>query len=151
MSDGPYSRVYHTVMDDACFDGIREDMRLFGSWAMMLIVADQAYPAPAFVPPTVPPSALKRLVTAELVELLPGHRYRLRGQSKERAKRSQTGRNASAVRWQNERNARRDETRKDETSTTRERAQGSAARGGPMTKTDDVIASLIAVGDARVP
>lgn len=151
MSDGPYSRVYHTVMDDPCFDGIREDMRLFGSWLMMLLVADQAYPAPAFIPPTVPRSAVKRLVAAELVDLLPGHRYRLRGQEKERAKRSQSGRNAAAVRWQSERTARRDETRKDETSTTRARAQGSAARGGSLTKADDVIASLIAVGEARVP
>ena len=151
MSDGPYSRVYHSVMDDPCFDGIREDMRLFGSWSMMLIVADQAYPAPAFVPPTVSRASLKRLVAAELVELLPGHRYRLRGQEKERAKRSESGRNAAAVRWQSGRNARRDETRKDETSSPRAGALRGAPRNGPMTHVGDAIETLVAVGEARIP
>jgi hypothetical protein len=115
----PYSRVYWSVMDDAKFDGIREDVRLFGSWSLLLVVADMAYPAPAFIPPTVPRSAFARLVASGLIDDLGGHRFRVHGMGKERDKRSESARIAAAVRWQKNGNAesmpRRDETSKDET------------------------------------
>jgi hypothetical protein len=104
MND-PYSRVYWSVMDDPKFDGIREDMRLFGSWSLLLVVADMAHPAPAFVPPMVPKSAVARLSEAGLIDLLGGQRYRIHGLASEREKRSQYGRNAAALRWQSARNA----------------------------------------------
>ena len=88
MSDrAPYSRVYWSVMDDPKFDGIRSDVRLFGSWSLLLVVADMAYPAPAFVPRTVPKSALAKLSSAGLVDLLEGHLYRIRGLTAERERR----------------------------------------------------------------
>lgn len=102
---GPYSRVYWTVMEDTKFDGVREDVRLFGSWSLMLVVADMAWPSPAFVPPNVPKSAVARLASCGLVDLLPGARYRVHGLAAERNKRSQSGRNAAALRWQSPRNA----------------------------------------------
>jgi hypothetical protein len=92
-------------MDDTLFDGIREDVRLFGSWSLLLVVADMAYPSPAYIPRTVPKVALSRLIECGLVEQLTGHRFRIRGMVKERDGRSGTGRNAAEVRWQNERNA----------------------------------------------
>lgn len=88
MSDrAPYSRVYWSVMDDPKFDGIRSDVRLFGSWSLLLVVADMAYPAPAFVPRTIPKAALAKLSSAGLIDLLEGHLYRIRGLTAERERR----------------------------------------------------------------
>lgn len=83
----PYSRVYWSVMDDEKFDGIREDMRLFGAWALLLVVADMAHPAPAYVPRTIPKAAVTRLAEVGLVDLLDGSRYRLHGLDAERERR----------------------------------------------------------------
>lgn len=118
MSEQPYSRVYWSVMDDDKFDGIRESPRHFGAWCLLLIVADMAFPAPAFPPPTVSRSSMKVLAEAGLVDLLSGGRFRIHGLEAERAKRSQSGRNAAAVRWHSKGNAKGmlDETRRDETS-----------------------------------
>ena len=101
----PYSRVYWEVMDDPMFDGIREDVRLFGSWSLLLVVGDMAYPSPAYIPRTVPKATFARLKECGLVEELSGHRFRVRGMVKERETRSGVGRNASAQRWQSERTA----------------------------------------------
>jgi hypothetical protein len=83
----PYSRVYWSVMDDAKFDGIREDVRLFGSWSLLLVVADMAHPVPAYLPRTVPKGAVTRLSECGLIDLLAGHRYRIHGLDAERTRR----------------------------------------------------------------
>ena len=117
----PYSRVYWSVMDDPKFDGIRENARHLGSWLLLLIVADMAYPAPAFVPSTVPKASLRVLTECGLIDAMSGGRFRVHGLASERGMRSDTGRNASASRWQSVRNAKPildkqsiDETRRDE-------------------------------------
>jgi hypothetical protein len=84
----PYSRVYWSIFDDPKFDSIRSDVKHFGSWSMMLLVADMAYPAPAFVPPTIPRRSLEALVQSGLVDVLPGHLYRVHGLDAERTRRS---------------------------------------------------------------
>jgi hypothetical protein len=124
MND-PYSRVYWSVMDDPKFDGIREDVRLFGSWSLMLVVADMAWPAPAFVPPTVPKACAVRLGAVHLIDLLDGHRYRVHGLDAERDKRSHSARNAAAVRWHSDGNA---EPMLDEDETRRGRAKAEPRR-----------------------
>jgi hypothetical protein len=101
----PYSRIYWSVMSDEKFDGIRDDVRLFGSWSLLLVVADMAWPAPAYVPPVVPRAAIARLSDCGLIDLLDRHRYRVHGLDKERDKRSQSARNAAALRWQSNGNA----------------------------------------------
>jgi hypothetical protein len=83
----PYSRVYWRVLGDERFDTIRADMRHFGSWTLMLLVADMAYPAPAFVPSTVPKASLAALVEAGLIEPVPGGLYRVHGLAAERSRR----------------------------------------------------------------
>ena len=83
----PYSRVYWSVMDDEKFDGIRSDVRLFGSWSLLLVVADMAYPAPAFMPRTIPKACIARLAAAGLIDLLDGHLYRIHGLTAERERR----------------------------------------------------------------
>jgi 5-methylcytosine-specific restriction endonuclease McrA len=96
----PYSRVYWSVMDDPKFDGIREDMRLFGAWMVLLVAADMAYPAPAYLPRSVTPAVFRRLVTAGLMEELTHHRYRVRGLEAERERRSTSASQAAQLRWE---------------------------------------------------
>jgi len=116
MADRPYSRVYWSVMDDEKFDGIREDVRHFGSWTILLIVADMAHPAPAFLPTTVPKASVRALSACGLIDLLSGGRFRVHGLASERGMRSDSARNAAASRWHSERNAKPmlDETSIDE-------------------------------------
>jgi hypothetical protein len=88
----PYSRVYWSIQHDPKFDGIREDMRLIGSWVTLLVVADQTWPAPAYPPPIVSKSSMKALADAGLIDLMTGGRYRIHGLDSERAKRAEAGR-----------------------------------------------------------
>jgi hypothetical protein len=83
----PYSRVYWSVMDDPKFDDVRGDMRHFGTWTLLLIVADMAWPAPALLPRSVPKASLAVLVDTGLVDQLTGGRYRIHGLDAERGRR----------------------------------------------------------------
>ena len=143
----PYSRVYWRVLDDPKFDAIRGDMRHFGSWTLMLLVADMAHPAPAFVPSSVPKRSLDALTAAGLVDLLAGGLYRVHGLAAERTRRSETGAtNVSHRYYRGSTNpvldeTRLDETRQEETSTAGARAAKPLARGGPMLKFDKAMAA----------
>lgn len=100
-----YCRIYWAVMDDPKFDGIREDMRHFGSWSLLLLTADMAWPASAYVPPTVPKASLAALIACGLIDPLSGSRYRVHGLDAEREARSENARNAAALRWHKAGNA----------------------------------------------
>lgn len=84
----PYSRVYWSILDDEKFDTVRADMRLLGSWALLLVVADMAYPAPAFSPSIVSRKSLTALANAGLVEILPAGMFRVTGLKSERERRA---------------------------------------------------------------
>ncbi len=130
VSDRPYSRVYWSVMDDEKFDGIRENVRHFGSWALLLMIADMAYPVPGIVPASIPRSSFQALTQCGLVESLSGGRFRVHGLASERGMRSESARNAAASRWHSARNAdpMLDKTSIDKTSNTRARARGTVDR-----------------------
>lgn len=116
----PYSRVYWSIQHDEKFDGIREDMRLIGSWLTLIVIADQAWPAPAYPPPIVPKSAIAALAAAELIDQLSGGRYRVRGLDAERGRRAAAAKrdpNGTQPGPEPDPVARIDETRRDETST----------------------------------
>lgn len=118
MTDRPYSRVYHSIADDPMFADVYRDREALGAWLQMLLVADAMYPTSAPLPRSN--RAVTRLIDAGLVVVLAGNRYTIRGLKAERERRSASARNAAAVRWHSESNAkampRRDETSKDETS-----------------------------------
>jgi hypothetical protein len=115
MPSDPYSRFYWRFRDE--FADIYADKTTLGWWLTLLVTEEGAYPAAPELPRRITKKAINALVEAGLLELLPGDRYRVRGASKERAMRSENGRNAAALRWHSERNAnpmpRRDETSKD--------------------------------------
>lgn len=95
----PYVRVYYRIIDDPKFDGVYDNDAALAAWLRLLLAADAMYPAPATIPRGVKPSALDRLVKAELVDLLPGDRYRLHGLKSERERRQDQARRAARKRW----------------------------------------------------
>jgi hypothetical protein len=145
MSD-PYSRVYWRFQDE--FPDVYADDRALALWLRLLILADGSYPAAAALPRKVDDDVLAVLVSAELLTLIPGDRYRVRGLDAERERRAEHGRtgglaSANARRTivepsLNGRQPRRDETRKEETSNTRvaqlhEKAVAAVERGEYVT------------------
>ncbi len=105
MADNPYSRVYWSIVDDAKFATVYDDDRRLATWLRLLICAEQAYPASAYVPAGTNRPALLALVDAGLVDLGTGSRFRIHGLASERDMRSQSARNAAAVRWHSNSNA----------------------------------------------
>lgn len=128
----PYSRVYWSIQHDTKFDGIREDMRLIGSWLTLLVIADQAWPSPAYQPPIVPKSAMTALAEAELIDQLGGGRYRIRGLDGERGRRAAAARRDPTGTQPGPKPdpvARIDETRRDEDETRLAETPRDAADG----------------------
>lgn len=82
-----YSRVYWSIVDDPKFVTIYDDDRHLASWLRLLLIADQAHPASAHLPSNVRRSSVTALADVELIDLLPGGRYRVHGLDAEREKR----------------------------------------------------------------
>lgn len=134
--DDPYSRVYWRIRSDDRFDGIYANDRHLATWLRLLIAADAVWPAPADLPRSARQSSVSALVRAGLIELCPGDLYRIHGLNAERMRRQTAGRAGASARWMrtdmrshsephsdriaddvrpdSDRNARRDETRRDE-------------------------------------
>lgn len=160
MTDpGPYSRIYWTVLDDKKFDTIRSDMRHFGAWSLMLVIADMAYPAPAFIPPTVSKASTKALVDAGLIDLLPARMYRIRGLKKEREQRSERGKAGATARWSGNATGMRthsertatgmlDETRRDEKETRQEVDEDEPTRAPDLGPSDEEKSIFQAIAEA---
>jgi hypothetical protein len=118
VTDRPYSRIYHQIVDDPDFDRVYGNRTALGAWLQMLLTADAMYPASAPMPPRDP--TVRLLIASGLIIERPGNRYSVKGLQAERERRSATARNAAAVRWHSKGNAdampRRDETSRDKTS-----------------------------------
>lgn len=95
----PYVRVYYRIIDDPKFEGVYDHDAALAAWLRLLLAADAMYPAPATLPRSVKPAALKRLTDAGLVDLLPGDRFRLHGLRGERERRQDQARKAARKRW----------------------------------------------------
>jgi len=105
-----YVRVYH---DDLQRDyaAVYADDAALATWLRLLVVADRMWPSMPELPRSVKRRPLAVLTTpspitgAAIVELLPDHRYLVRGLNGERQKRLDSARNAAGVRWDSARNA----------------------------------------------
>ena len=96
--EGPYSRVYHTVINDVRFADVIGDDAAMGTWIKLLVAADAAWPASAFLPRWVRPKPLSVLTRAGIVEVS-GDLYRIHGLDPERETRAVRASHAAAVRW----------------------------------------------------
>ena len=102
----PYSRVYHAIVDDPKFAAVYDDDRRLATWLRLLIVAEQAHPASAYIPTGTNRAAVTSLVDAGLIDLGSGSRFRIHGLDAERERRSEPGRIGAVARWSDsERNA----------------------------------------------
>lgn len=82
-----YSRVYWSIVDDPKFVSVYDSDANLAAWLRLLLIADQAHPASAHLPSNVRKSAVTELARVELIDLLPGHRYRVHGLDAERERR----------------------------------------------------------------
>jgi hypothetical protein len=98
MTERAYCRVYYSIQDDPKFEGIREDDHHLATWLRLLMVADAIWPASANLPAAARRASLKALVAAELVDLLPGGRYRIHGLDAERGARREAAQTSRAQR-----------------------------------------------------
>lgn len=144
MSDRPYSRHYHELVDDAKFADIYPDDHHYACWSRLLMLADQAWPASAHIPATARKASVAKLAEVGLIDLLPDGRFRMHGLQTERERRSIAASKAATRRWAAERNAagnadrtagaditampRRDETRQEETNTPNPLPEGATKR-----------------------
>jgi hypothetical protein len=101
--DRRYARFYYPefIRD---YPEVYADDAAFAAWMRLLVIAEQMWPMPAELPRSVRPRPLRTLVDAGLVSLT-GVTFALKGHAAERQRRSDTGRNAAALRWDSERSA----------------------------------------------
>lgn len=127
---GPYARVYHSIADDSRFERVYGDDRALGTWLRMLLVADAMYPTSAPMPKRT--KAVELLIEAGLIVEQPGGRYIVHGLASEREKRTQSARNAAAVRWQSGSNASKAEQNRAEQSIDADASKPNGASPGFM-------------------
>ena len=105
MSEGPYARLYMSLIDDPKFASIYDDDHHFAAWCRLLMIAEPAWPSSAHLPANVRKASVAALAAVELIDLLPGGRYRIHGLDAEREQRSAQASRASNARWNAPRNA----------------------------------------------
>jgi hypothetical protein len=91
MSDRPYSRVYHEIVEDPKFAEVYASNARLATWLRLLIAADSAYPAPSAIPRGTDHRVMTALVTADLVARVGSQHYRIKGLAAERSRRSERG------------------------------------------------------------
>lgn len=99
--DRKHVRVYYSIRDDERFDTIRDDDHHLATWLRLLMAADAVWPASADLPATARKASVGALMSAGLVEALPGSRFRLHGLDAERDRRSAAPTQAARKRWEN--------------------------------------------------
>lgn len=97
-SAGDYSRIYHSIIDDPRFVTVMGDDAAGWTWVKLLIGAEQAWPASAFLPRWVKRRPLAVLVDAGIVEL-DVDKYRIHGLDPERQRRHDHAKDAAGKRW----------------------------------------------------
>lgn len=150
MSERAYCRVYYSIKDDPKFDGIRDDDHHLATWLRLLMTADAIWPASPDLPASARKASVKALVVAELVDLLPGGRFRIHGLDAERGSRRDNARAAAAHRPLSERSANAQQT-----LTSRARSEPSRAETEPsraeQTAPDSIDAFHRRTGDVPGP
>lgn len=103
--DRRYCRVYWAAIDDPKFVRVWDDDGALACWLRLLVYADMAWPASASLYHGIRKVSLAILTDAGLVDPQSGNRYRIHGLDAERSARSESARNAAAMRWHSAGNA----------------------------------------------
>lgn len=100
MAEGRYVLVFHEDLI-ANFPQVWDSDRLLATWLRLLALADKLWPSPAELPRGVSPAAVKSLTEAGLLDVLPKHRFTVRGLDAWRKRKQDAARNAAETRWGN--------------------------------------------------
>ncbi len=96
---GAYARLYLRLRDDEKFAEVFSNDHHFAAYCRLLMNAEASWPASAHIPYGVRRSSIDKLVAVHLVDLRPGHLYRITGLDAERERRSAKATKASNARW----------------------------------------------------
>lgn len=107
--DRKYVRVYYDDLIRDYPDVWSDDAQL-ATWLRLLATADPMWPTPPELPRTAKARTLTKLAATTLVDLLGGHRFRVKGLDAERERRAASGRIGAAVRWHSDGNPTPDPT-----------------------------------------
>lgn len=118
--DRRYARFYYPefIRD---YPTVYADDAAFAAWMRLLVVAEQMWPMDGELPRSLRPRPLRTLVEAGLVTVT-GSTFAIKGHAAERSRRSDSGRNAAAVRWDSGRNANASADAMPSTSTSKSKA-----------------------------
>jgi len=118
-----YANVYFAIGSDERLARIFPDDALLGLWLRLLILAEQAWPEPAYLPRSVTRRKLAVFLEAGVLELVDADRFRFHGLDAERTRRVEHGKAAADARWS---------ARGDAPSITPSSAQAMHARAGAV-------------------
>ena len=71
MSDGPYARLYLSLIDDEKFETIYDNDHHFAAWCRLLMIAEAAWPASGHLPRSTRRASIRALTDAGLIDILP--------------------------------------------------------------------------------
>jgi hypothetical protein len=97
-AERPFVRVYHDDLQKD-YAAVWDDDHLLATWLRLLVVADKMWPTPGEIPRRERPNTIARLAATKILQLLPHHRFRLKGLDAERQRRAAAGRVGADVRW----------------------------------------------------
>ena len=126
---GEFVMVRFDIEDDERLAAIYPDDASLGLWLRLLMLADHAWPKPAYIPRSTNKRRLQALVDAGVVVLLDGDRYHFHGLDAERQRRVDSSKAALDARWNASRSASSDTART--TSRTTETIPARAAAPPP--------------------
>lgn len=144
MSDGrEYVRVYYSIVDDPKFTGLGLDK--LGAWLRLLMMADSAWPASAYLPGTsvIPRRTVVALSQRQLIDLLPDGKFRVHGLDTERTRRKTAAQKGADKRWDKDANAEQTDTDRTATAPSpdmpsqAEQSQADPSRAEPSTADAD--------------
>lgn len=101
-----YVRLYYSIIDDPKFESVYGDDAAWAAYTRLLMLADSMWPASPPIPKSCKAGAFRKLVAESIIDVLPGHKFRIHGLDAERARRKESAvRSANARRTPSERSA----------------------------------------------
>jgi hypothetical protein len=129
---GEFVMVRFDIEDDERLAEIYPDDANLGLWLRLLMLADHAWPKPAYIPRSTNKRRLQTLVDAGVVVLVDGDRYHFHGLDAERQRRVDSSKAALDARWHTARTTSSDTPRTASRSTETIPARAAAPPPPPL-------------------